>query len=335
MSPWLWISWRGGSSRSRAASSMRPASAWTSGAYAWRCAHGPSWPHPVIEQYTSRGLRREQVVGSETAPREYAGPEVLDEHIGVLGESARPAARRRRCAGRRRRRASLRSCACSTGSARSRAAAPRGCGRRRGASILMTSAPRSASTRPHKGPAITCDRSRTRTPASGAPSGDMHHRVGHWRLCNQSSKGGCSPSGSASRSPTKPSPISGIGSVAPAGPATTATTSGATARTRSGCRRRSRTGATASTSPGSRPRLNQWEHYRVVLDDVPDPLHPRPGKGAEPTAAGADARLAVDVLGLPPRDRAADRSGALRRRSGRRLRRGRARAAGLPAVGRR
>ena len=39
---------------------------------------------------------------------------------------------------------------------------------RPGASTLITSAPRSASIRPQIGPDTICDRSRTRTPCSGA-----------------------------------------------------------------------------------------------------------------------------------------------------------------------
>ena len=59
------------------------------------------------------------------------------------------------------------------------------------------------------------------------------------------------------------------------------------------------------------------------------PLRPRAGERPVTDAPDPHARVAVDVLGLEGRDRAARRSSRLRRRSGRCVRRGRPLAAGI------
>ncbi len=51
-----------------------------------RFAYGPSWPKPVTRVITSRGLRSSNVRGREAEALERAGPEVLDEHVGVVDE---------------------------------------------------------------------------------------------------------------------------------------------------------------------------------------------------------------------------------------------------------
>ncbi len=48
---------RGSACSRRALNSINPSSACITGAYARRLAIGPSWPYPLIEQYTTAGLR--------------------------------------------------------------------------------------------------------------------------------------------------------------------------------------------------------------------------------------------------------------------------------------
>ena len=79
--------------------------------------------------------------------------------------------------------------------------------------------------------------------------------------------------------------------------------------------------------------MNGYEQYRVVIDDVPDPLHAGARQGPEPDADRGDPRLAVDLLGPAPAGRPAGRSGRARRRPRRQLRGDRAVAARLRPVG--
>ena len=51
-----------------------------------RFAYGPSWPKPVTRVITSRGLRASNTSGAEAEALERAGPEVLDEHVGIVDE---------------------------------------------------------------------------------------------------------------------------------------------------------------------------------------------------------------------------------------------------------
>ena len=199
-----------------------------------------------------------------------------------------------------------------------------------GDSILMTSAPRSASTRPHNGPAITCDRSRTRTPASGAPSGSCPSRDGSMGVIRV-----------AHAARAVPHRVHRRGRGRPAG----------SARPHPLARRLRQRRVEVRRQPGvdagdarvlarrvrlrrrSRPRSTEWDHFRVVLDDVPlHYIHAR-GKGPNPMPLVLthgwpwtfwDFQHVIGPLVGP---------GRVRRRSGRRVRRGRARAAGLSALG--
>ena len=75
--------------------------------------------------------------------------------------------------------------------------------------------------------------------------------------------------------------------------------------------------------------MNRWPHVRGEIDGVTvHALHER-GSGPGAAAARAHPRVAVDVLGLRRGDRAARAPRALRRRSRRRVRRGRAVAPGF------
>ena len=90
----------------------------------------------------------------------------------------------------------------------------------------------------------------------------------------------------------------------------------------------STTGATATTGARRRPSSTPSAVHASARRHR-HPLHPRAGRRAGPDAAAAVARLAGLDRGVPRAHPAADRSGALRRRSGRRLHRGRALAARL------
>ena len=46
--------------------------------------------------------------------------------------------------------------------------------------------------------------------------------------------------------------------------------------------------------------MNAYEHYRVVIDDVPIHFMRVPGERIRPLAARADSRLALDLLGSAP-----------------------------------
>ena len=53
--------------------------------------------------------------------------------------------------------------------------------------------------------------------------------------------------------------------------------------------------------------MNRFANFRVEIEGSADPLRARAGEGAEPHPHHRFARLALDVLGPAPRDRAPDR----------------------------
>ena len=128
-----------------------------------------------METTDSARLRSHSAVGTEAERLDRSGRQALDDQIGV--RSQREHLRRARCASCSRRRQRASRCSGSETGRRPRpraASVPDAVHRRSGSppgsSIFSTSAPASASSLVQYGPAISVDRSRTRTPASGRAS---------------------------------------------------------------------------------------------------------------------------------------------------------------------
>src|SRR3954470_18514270 len=161
----------GGALRNRASSSTRPTSACTIAAYARRCDHELSPPHPLIEQYTSDGLAPRSAAASRPYCSSAPGRK-FSSTTSLANASSRAKAAPRsvfRSTDTERFPAFTQVKYTLTGSSptlgwRKRMTSPPG------GSNFTTSAPRSASMRPQIGPETTCDRSRTEIPSSGRPS---------------------------------------------------------------------------------------------------------------------------------------------------------------------
>ena len=61
-----------------------------------RWAMGPSWPQPVIRRVDEPRIAGQHLVGTEAEPLQDAGPETLDQHVGVVEQAEQdlPALRR-------------------------------------------------------------------------------------------------------------------------------------------------------------------------------------------------------------------------------------------------
>ena len=163
----------GGASRSLASSSTRPASACTIAAYARRCDHELSPPHPFTEQYTRLGFAASNDGASSPYFSMVPGRKFSSTTSLASASSRASAAPRsvRRSSDTERFPALTQVKYTLTGSTptlgwRNRMTSPSG------GSSFTTSAPRSASMRPQIGPDTTCERSSTRIPWSGRPSSD-------------------------------------------------------------------------------------------------------------------------------------------------------------------